>query len=1034
TGSSAKVGGLIGYTQGGSLQKSYTNTTLTATGSSVYAGGLVGQSATTISQCYASGSVKASGDNSYTGGLIGYATYSVNNSYATTNVTGTLYTAGLVGYTKGGINRCYAMGDINGVMYGAGVVGELDGSSAKITNCVAANNLLTLTAQSSWGCRVIGGFKNGASEPDNSNYALSTMQVSLNGVPQNKTDDNIEGIAKTQVELMTSATYEGLGWNMNSVWSIDEGESYPYLQWEANLNPVVSISLDNTSLIISEGKTTTITATILPQDATNKRLTWTSSNNAVATVADGVVTAVGQGTATITAKSTDGSNITATCQVTVVANLDEAIAELQALVDEAQDLYDNSTEGDDIGQYAPGSRDALLAVINSVRDQISSTMDEETISDCMEQLNNAIALFESQRVTPGEDTDYSVIDNTLYIERVEASAGGQVTISIKMKNTVEIQGYQFDLYLPDGVTVAKNANGKAMVSLSTERTTTDDMDYFKFNLKPDGHLTVMCASTEGYTFEGSDGEVARVTLDVSDNMEEGEYAIVLKDVALTDANAIAHETEYLKSTLEVFTYKLGDVNADTKINVADFVAVANHILGNTPSVFIYKAADVNKDTKINVADFVGIANMILNGVTSANLGRMMLALKRADSVIPTDIDELDNAIYIDPAIAAQGSQQVLSVRMKNAGEVVGFQFQVQLPEGLTFENAVLSTERTTTDKTDYFKYKIQQDGSMIVFGSSTGDTDTGEMNAIDGNDGEIVRITINIPADFEAGEYAIHVLNGVLTDSESASIELEADITSLLTVEESDGKIYFSETDTSLPSFTVGEQANVSVTRTINANEWSTICLPFGMTATQIEDAFPETSVQLADFIGCGDPELDDEEEVMSFSFIFSTNVTEIEPNHPYLIKVDKKVESFDVEGVTITPSDDLGLYKDEIKYRVGGRWVYDYNSFIGTYEAQTVVPEDCLFLNGNKFWYSTGATKMKAFRGYFYSYNMLGDAYKNAANSNVSLTFNDAEGIVSVKVGGQPTEGTYDLQGRKVTGSLKKGIYIVDGKKMVIK
>ena len=76
----------------------------------------------------------------------------------------------------------------------------------------------------------------------------------------------------------------------------------------------------------------------------------------------------------------------------------------------------------------------------------------------------------------------------------------------------------------------------------------------------------------------------------------------------------------------------------------------------------------------------------------------------------------------------------------------------------------------------------------------------------------------------------------------------------------------------------------------------------------------------------------------------------------------------------------------------------------------------------------------MKAFRGYFYSYNILGDAYKNAANSNVSLTFNDAEGIVNVKVGCQPTEGTYDLQGRKVVGSLKKGIYIVDGKKTIIK
>ena len=1006
TGSTSRVGGLFGYSTGGTLTKNYTDVTLNAT--SVYIGGLVGESISTIEECFATGTVTATGDNSYTGGLVGYSRKSVSNSYATANVTGTQFTAGLVGYTTSTINNCYAKGDINGVMYGAGVVGELDGSSARITNCVAVNNILSLTAQSSWGCRVIGGFKNGASEPNNSNYALSTMQVSLNGVPQTKTDDALEGIAKTQDILMTANTYEGLGWDMNSVWNIGEGETYPYLLWEANLNPVVGITLDNTSIIIAVGNTATITANIQPQDATNKRLTWTSSNEAVATVADGVVTAVGEGTATITAKSADGSNITASCQVTVVANNDEAIAQLQTLVDQAQALYDNSTEGEDIGQYASGSRAALLEVINSVRAQISDMMDIETISECMTQLNDAITLFKSQQVSPGEDTDYSQIDNTLYIERTEASAGSQVQLSIKMKNTVDIQGYQFDLYLPEGVTVATDVEGFPMVELSTERTTARKTDYFDSSITPDGHLIVMCGSTKGYTFEGNDGEVALVTLDLADNMEEGEYAIIMRNVALTDPSATSYDTDYLKSTLEVFTYKLGDVNADTKINVADFI---------------------------------GIANMILSGTTSANNGSMMLAPKRTGNVTTTDIDELDNAIYIDPITVVPGTQQVLSVKMKNATEVAGFEFNLQLPEGISiaqedgFDLVELSTERTTARKTNYFDYKMQNDGTLkVLCGTSAKNPDTGMLYTFEGNDGEVARITIDIPNDYEGGEYAIHVLNGFLADINAGEIDLETDIISMLTVEAGDGRIHFSETDTSLPSFTFGEKADVTVTRTINANEWSTICLPFGMTAEQIEDAFPETNVQLADFIGCSEPELDDEDEVMSFSFIFSTNVTEIEPNHPYLIKVDKKVESFEVDGVTLTPSDELSIDLDEIKWRQGGKWYYDYNSFIGTYEAQTEVPENCLFLNGNKFWYSTGATKMKAFRGYFYSYNVLGDAYKNGANSNVSLTFNDADGILSVKVGDLPTEGTYDLQGRKVVGSLKRGIYIVDGKKMVIK
>ena len=85
--------------------------------------------------------------------------------------------------------------------------------------------------------------------------------------------------------------------------------------------PVDGISLSNTSLTFSALNTTqTLTATVSPSSAANKKLTWTSSNTSVATVSsNGVVTSKGNGTATITAKATDGSNISATCSVTVAA-------------------------------------------------------------------------------------------------------------------------------------------------------------------------------------------------------------------------------------------------------------------------------------------------------------------------------------------------------------------------------------------------------------------------------------------------------------------------------------------------------------------------------------------------------------------------------------------------------------------------------------------------------------------------------------------------------------------------------------------
>ena len=82
---------------------------------------------------------------------------------------------------------------------------------------------------------------------------------------------------------------------------------------------VTGITLSQTEAAMTVGgETLTLTATVAPDDATDKTVTWTSSDPTVATVANGVVTAVAAGTATITATTTDGS-FTATCDVTVTA-------------------------------------------------------------------------------------------------------------------------------------------------------------------------------------------------------------------------------------------------------------------------------------------------------------------------------------------------------------------------------------------------------------------------------------------------------------------------------------------------------------------------------------------------------------------------------------------------------------------------------------------------------------------------------------------------------------------------------------------
>ncbi|MEG1070141.1 MAG: Ig-like domain-containing protein, partial [Ruthenibacterium sp.] len=80
---------------------------------------------------------------------------------------------------------------------------------------------------------------------------------------------------------------------------------------------------NKTKLLLIEGDSETLTATVLPENATDKTVTWTSSNAAVATVANGKVTAVKAGTATITAKTANGKS--ATCAVTVTAKKPDVV-------------------------------------------------------------------------------------------------------------------------------------------------------------------------------------------------------------------------------------------------------------------------------------------------------------------------------------------------------------------------------------------------------------------------------------------------------------------------------------------------------------------------------------------------------------------------------------------------------------------------------------------------------------------------------------------------------------------------------------
>lgn len=87
--------------------------------------------------------------------------------------------------------------------------------------------------------------------------------------------------------------------------------------------PVESLVLSNTELTVNVGNASAVSCTVLPEDATDKTVNWSSSNSAVATVNNvGVITAVSAGTCTITASSGD---VTATVTITVKKPVEQVV-------------------------------------------------------------------------------------------------------------------------------------------------------------------------------------------------------------------------------------------------------------------------------------------------------------------------------------------------------------------------------------------------------------------------------------------------------------------------------------------------------------------------------------------------------------------------------------------------------------------------------------------------------------------------------------------------------------------------------------
>lgn len=180
------------------------------------------------------------------------------------------------------------------------------------------------------------------------------------------------------------------------------------------VHPVRNLSLSETNLNMTVGdEPATLTATVEPTDATNPTVTWSSSNDSVVTVADGKVTAVAAGSATITAISVDDPDIKATCAVTVkeAGNPDPGTDPEEPGTDPdpepGTDPDDPSTEPDDPAEDEPYDTPSTPVIPSEPDPEIEVT---EPAHGDVEISPSKPEAGETVTITPTPDDGYEVED------------------------------------------------------------------------------------------------------------------------------------------------------------------------------------------------------------------------------------------------------------------------------------------------------------------------------------------------------------------------------------------------------------------------------------------------------------------------------------------------------------------------------------------------------------------------------------------------------------------------------------------------
>ena len=393
----------------------------------------------------------------------------------------------------------------------------------------------------------------------------------------------------------------------------------------------------------------------------------------------------------------------------------------------------------------------------------------------------------------------------------------------------------------------------------------------------------------------------------------------------------------------------------------------------------------------------------------------------------------DDGVSISAVTVPQGGSGTVSIELNNDSHTfTAFTFKLALPEGLSFELNAAGKPRS--EKGTRFDESHTLSSGLTGGVGSFGCIST-EKAPFSGTGGVLLSIPVTASTDLAVGTTLTATLSEITFTTTDVQEVLFDDVTFTVTVAEPAGPTVLDETSAVAPEASDGE-VDILVKRTVKANDWGTIVLPFDMTGAQTRAAFGD-DVQLAEFTGY-EVEYDEEDNVSGLTVNFTeTDLAEgFYANYPYLIRTSRDIAEFQVKAA-IDP-DAEGAVAEYDNGKKGKQRVV-YGTLQGTYHAGDFVPANSLFLSGNHFYYSAGITRIKAFRAYFTFEDVLASVESSSAKIRFSVSeAGEKEEVTGL--GGRAAEssgtGVFTLQGVSLGGKtvdeLPKGVYVVDGKKVV--